>query len=42
MALRLAKELGLPTAFIGTGEGYGDLEPFALDSFLDGFLGITR
>jgi fused signal recognition particle receptor len=40
MALRLAKELGLPTAFVGTGEGYGDLAPFALDPFLDRFLGI--
>jgi fused signal recognition particle receptor len=40
MALRLAKELGLPTAFVGTGEGYGDIAPFSLDSFLDKFLGI--
>jgi fused signal recognition particle receptor len=40
MAIRLAKELGLPTAFVGTGEGYGDLAPFVLDSFLDRFLGI--
>ena len=40
MAIRLAKELGLPTAFIGTGEDYKDLAPFSLDSFLDGFLGI--
>ena len=40
MALRLAKELSLPTAFVGTGEGYGDLAPFELDSFLDRFLGL--
>jgi fused signal recognition particle receptor len=40
MAIRLAKELGLPTAFVGTGEGYGDIAPFALGRFLDGFLGI--
>jgi fused signal recognition particle receptor len=40
MAIRLAKELQLPTAFVGTGEGYGDLAPFILDSFLDEFLGI--
>jgi fused signal recognition particle receptor len=40
MALRLAKELGLPTAFIGTGEGYQDIAPFSLPSFLDDFLGI--
>jgi fused signal recognition particle receptor len=40
MAIRLAKDLGLPTAFVGTGEGYDDLAPFSLDSFLDRFLGI--
>jgi fused signal recognition particle receptor len=40
MALRLAKELGLPTAFVGTGEGYRDIEAFALGPFLDQFLGI--
>jgi fused signal recognition particle receptor len=42
MAIRLAKELGLPTAFIGTGEAYADIAPFALDLFLDDFLGIER
>jgi fused signal recognition particle receptor len=40
MALRLAKELALPTAFVGTGEGYSDIQKFSLDSFLDKFLGI--
>jgi len=40
MAIRLAKELQLPTAFVGTGEGYGDLAPFVLDAFLNEFLGI--
>jgi len=40
IALALAKELGLPTAFVGSGEGYGDLAPFRLDAFLDAFLGI--
>ena len=42
MAIRLAKELGLPTAFVGTGEGYADLSPFVLDTFLDSFLGIGK
>jgi fused signal recognition particle receptor len=42
MAIRLAKELGLPTAFIGTGEGYADIAPFNLNFFLDEFLGIGR
>jgi len=40
MALRLAKEFNLPTAFIGTGESYTDITPFALDGFLNDFLGI--
>jgi fused signal recognition particle receptor len=39
MALRLAKELGLPTAFVGTGEGYADIAPFRLDAFLEDFIG---
>jgi fused signal recognition particle receptor len=39
MAIRLASELGIPTAFVGTGEGYADIAPFVLDSFLDDFLG---
>jgi fused signal recognition particle receptor len=39
MTIRLAKELGLPTAFVGTGEGYADIAPFRLDAFLDDFLG---
>jgi fused signal recognition particle receptor len=42
MAIRLAKELGLPTAFVGTGEGYADLSSFVLDTFLDSFLGIGK
>jgi fused signal recognition particle receptor len=40
MAIALAKELGLPTAFVGTGEGYGDIAPFSLDGFLDTLLGL--
>jgi fused signal recognition particle receptor len=39
MVIRLAKELGLATAFVGTGEGYGDIEPFSLASFIDSFIG---
>jgi fused signal recognition particle receptor len=39
MTIRLAKELGLPTAFVGTGEGYADIAPFRLDAFLDDFIG---
>jgi fused signal recognition particle receptor len=42
IVLSIAYEQGLPTAFIGTGEGYGDLYPFALGKFLDEFLGMTE
>lgn len=40
MAIAIARELGLPTAFLGTGESYRDIEPFVLDSFLDRLIGI--
>ncbi len=40
IVLSVAHELGLPTAFLGTGEGYGDLRAFNLNSFLDDFLGV--
>lgn len=40
LVIALARELGIPTAFIGKGEGYDDLEAFDADSFLDDFLGI--
>lgn len=42
IVLALAKELGLPTAFLGTGEGYEALKAFHLDAFLDEFLGIGQ
>jgi fused signal recognition particle receptor len=42
MTIRLAKELGMPTAFVGTGEGYADIAPFRLDAFLDDFLGRSE
>lgn len=39
--ISMAYEQGLPTAFLGTGEGYGDIRPFHLDAFLDELLGIA-
>jgi fused signal recognition particle receptor len=42
MAIALARELGLPTAFLGTGEQYRDFVPFSLSAFLDDFLGTGR
>ena len=40
IVLSLAYEKGIPTAFVGTGEGYGDIRPFRLGEFLDDLLGI--
>lgn len=37
--LAIARELGLPVRFLGTGEGVGDLEPFNARDFTDALLG---
>jgi fused signal recognition particle receptor len=42
IVLALARQLDLPTAFIGTGEAYEDLRPFETESFLDDFIGLPR
>jgi fused signal recognition particle receptor len=39
MAIALAKEFGLPTAFVGTGEGYGDIAQFDLEKFIAELIG---
>jgi len=39
LVLSIARNLGIPTAYVGTGEGYEDLHPFSLESFLDDFVG---
>jgi fused signal recognition particle receptor len=39
MVLGLAREFNLPTAFVGTGEGYGDFAPFDPATFLEDFVG---
>lgn len=39
IVISLAYEQGIPTAFLGTGEGYGDIKPFHLAEFLDDLLG---
>lgn len=39
IAVSAGKELGLPVAFVGTGEGYGDFAPFDKALYLDEFLG---
>ena len=40
MILSLARQFGLATMFLGTGEGYGDLSPLDPDTFLDDFIGL--
>jgi len=40
MILSLARQFGLATLFLGTGEGYGDLSPLDPDTFLDDFIGL--
>lgn len=40
MVLSLAKQFGLATMFLGTGEGYSDFVPFDPESFLDDLIGM--
>jgi fused signal recognition particle receptor len=40
VALAIAKELGIPTAFVCDGERYEDIRPFDPDLYLDEFLGL--
>lgn len=40
MVLSLARDFGLATLFVGTGEGYKDFAPFDPDGFLDEFIGL--
>ncbi|MCE1196733.1 signal recognition particle-docking protein FtsY [bacterium] len=39
MVLSLARQYGLATLFVGTGEGYKDFAPFSAERFLDDFMG---
>ncbi|MCX7026940.1 MAG: signal recognition particle-docking protein FtsY [Spirochaetes bacterium] len=39
MVFSLAKQFGLPTLFMGTGEGYSDFATFDPPSFIDDFVG---
>lgn len=41
IAIAVAKELGIPTAFLCDGERYKDIRIFDTDSYLDEFLGLT-
>lgn len=40
VAVSIGRELGLPVAFVCTGEGYKDIKAFDADSYINEFLGI--
>lgn len=40
VALAIARELGIPTAFLCDGERYEDIRPFDADAYLNEFLGL--
>ena len=40
--VQIGDRLGIPVAFVGTGEGYGDIHPFDKDEFLDALVGLTQ
>jgi fused signal recognition particle receptor len=40
IAIAVAKEFGIPTAYVCNGEKYGDIARFSLSVYLDEFLGI--
>jgi fused signal recognition particle receptor len=39
MVFAIARELGLPVRFVGTGETMDDLAPFDADAFVEGLVG---
>ena len=42
VVLAIARELGLPVRFVGTGEGMGDLSPFAPEEYVDALFSASR
>ena len=42
VVLAIARELGLPVRFVGTGEGMGDLSPFAPEEYVDALFSTSR
>ena len=41
IAIALAKEFSIPTAFLCDGEGYGNIHIFDANTYLDEFLGLV-
>ena len=42
VVLAIARELGLPVRFVGTGEGMDDLSPFAPEEYVEALFSATR
>ena len=42
VVLAIAREMGLPVRFVGTGEGMGDLSPFAPEEYVDALFSASR
>ncbi len=42
VVLAIARELGLPVRFVGTGEGMADLSPFAPEEYVDALFSASR
>ena len=40
--VQIGKNLGIPIAFVGTGEGYDDIHPFDEEEYLDALIGLDR
>ena len=40
--VQIGKNLGLPIAFVGTGEGYDDIHPFDKEEYLDALIGLDK
>ena len=40
--VQIGKNLGLPIAFVGTGEGYDDIHPFDKEEYLNSLIGLDK
>ena len=40
--VQIGKNLGLPIAFVGTGEGHDDIHPFDKEEYLDALIGLDK
>ena len=40
--VQIGKNLGIPVAFVGTGEGYDDIHPFDKEEYLNALIGLDK